>query len=171
MEKKVTTSLITGVVISLVIIVLSIIGYITKLDQQTWFKWISVLIFFVGIIYACTNYANQLNGNVTFGNIFAFGFKTTAAVTCIVLVFSIIFLSIFPDIKEQAMDTARKQMEEKNQLSAEQIENGIAFAKKSFIIFLILGVIFLYLFFGAIASLIGAAVAKKNPQSPFENQP
>jgi hypothetical protein len=69
------------------------------------------------------------------------------------------------------MDTARKQMEEKNQLSAEQIENGIAFAKKSFIIFLILGVIFLYLFFGAIASLIGAAVAKKNPQSPFENQP
>jgi len=171
MEKKVTTSLTTGVIISLVIIVISIIGYITHLDQQTWFKWLSVLIFFAGVIYACTSYANQLNGNVTFGNTFAFGFKTTAVVTCLVLVFSVIFISIFPDIKEKAMDTARKQMEEKNQLSAEQIENGIAFAKKSFMVFLILGIILLYLFFGAIASLIGAAVAKKNPQSPFENQP
>jgi 1,4-dihydroxy-2-naphthoate octaprenyltransferase len=171
MEKKVTTSVTAGVIISLIIIVISVLGYVLNLDQQTWFRWISVLLFIGGIIYTCINYANQMDGNVTFGNTFAFGFKTSAVVTCLVLLFSIIFISIFPDIKDKAMDVARKQMEEKNQLSQEQIDNGIAFAKKSFMLFLILGVIFLYLIFGLLSSLVGAAIAKKNPQTPFQNQP
>jgi 1,4-dihydroxy-2-naphthoate octaprenyltransferase len=171
MEKKITTSVTAGVIISLIIIVISVLGYVLSLDQQTWFKWISVLVFIGGIIYTCINYANQMDGNVTFGNTFAFGFKTSAVVTCLVLLFSIIFISIFPDIKDKAMDVARKQMEEKNQLSQDQIDNGIAFAKKSFMLFLILGVIFLYLIFGLLSSLVGAAIAKKNPQTPFQNQP
>ena len=171
MEKKVTTSVTAGVIISLIIIVISVLGYVLNLDQQTWFRWISVLLFIGGIIYTCINYANQMDGNVTFGNTFAFGFKTSAVVTCLVLLFSIIFISIFPDIKDKAMDVARKQMEEKNQLSQDQIDNGIAFAKKSFMLFLILGVIFLYLIFGLLSSLVGAAIAKKNPQTPFQNQP
>jgi len=171
MEKKVTTSLTMGVIISLILIVIAIIGYITGIDQQTWYRWISILIFGGAIIYTCINYGKQSDSNVTFGNTFAFGFKTSAVVTCIMIVFLIIFILVFPDIKEKAMDTARKQMEEKNQLSQEQIENALAFAKKSFMVFLIVGAVFLYLIAGVIFSLIGAAVTKKNPQSPFQNQP
>ena len=92
MEKKISTPVTVGIVISLVIIVLSIIGFITGIDQRDWFRWVSLLIFIAGIIYACTNYGKQSEGNVTFGNTFAFGFKTSCVVTCLVIVFSIVFV-------------------------------------------------------------------------------
>jgi hypothetical protein len=47
------------------------------------------------------------------------------------------------------------------------IEQGIAMTKKLFLPFAIAGAIFFTGFFGAIGSLIGAAVAKKNPVDPF----
>jgi drug/metabolite transporter (DMT)-like permease len=170
MEKKVTTPVTTGLIISLVLIILGIIGYISGMDQQTWYRWISIILFIAGIIYACINYGKQLDNNVKFGDIFAFGFKTSAVVTCIMIVFIIVFVLIFPDIKEKAMDTARKQMEEKQQLSEEQIEAGLSFTRKSFMVFLVVGSLFLYLAAGAISALIGAAITKKEPVSPFQNQ-
>ncbi len=160
-----------GLIISLVLIILSVIGYIANMDQQSWYKWLSVLIFCVGIIYACINFGKQSDDNVTFGNAFAYGFKTSAVVTCIMIVFLVVFILVFPEMKDKAMDIARKSMEEKQGMSAEQIETGLSFVRKSFMLFAILGSLFLYLVTGVIASLIGAAVTKKNPQTPFQNQP
>jgi TRAP-type mannitol/chloroaromatic compound transport system permease large subunit len=170
MEKKVTTSVTTGLIISLVLIILGIIGYITGMDQQTWYRWVSIIVFIGGIIYACTNFGKQSEDKVKFGDIFAFGFKTSAVVTCIMIIFTIVFVLVFPDIKEKAMETARKQMEEKQQLSEEQIESGLSIARKSFMVFLVLGSVFLYLAVGAISAVIGAAITKKAPESPFQNQ-
>jgi hypothetical protein len=48
------------------------------------------------------------------------------------------------------------------------IEQGIAMTKKLFLPFAIAGAIFGTGFLGAIGSLIGAAVAKKNPVDPFK---
>jgi len=159
-----------GATLSLILIVMSVVAYIAGVDQQTWYKWVSIIIFFGGIVYACMNYGKQLDGQVSFGNCFAYGFKTSAVITCFMLLFSVIFLLIFPEIKEKAMDAARKQMEERGGVTEDQIEAGIAFARKSFMLFLIVGVIFIYLIAGVIASLVGAGLTKKNPQSPFENQ-
>ena len=170
MEKKVTTPVTAGFIISLVLIVFGILGYITGLDQQSWFRWISILFFCAGIIYVCTFYGKQLENKVTFGNLFAYGFKTSAVVTCIMIVFIIVFVLIFPDIKEKAMETARKQMETNKQLSEEQMETGLSIARKSFLLFLVLGSLFLYLAAGAISALIGAAITKKTPVSPFPTQ-
>jgi hypothetical protein len=61
-------------------------------------------------------------------------------------------------------------MEGKN-MSDDQIEQGIAFTKKFFTPLAIGGVLVSFLIMGVIGSLIGAAVAKKNPQqSPFVQQ-
>jgi cytochrome bd-type quinol oxidase subunit 2 len=87
------------------------------------------------------------------------------------IIFLIIFVSVFPEIKDKAMDTARKQMEEKQGMSQEQMDAGLGFVKKSFLLFIIIGSIFIYLVAGVISALIGAAVTKKNPQTPFQNQP
>jgi len=170
MEKKVTSSVTMGIVISLVLIVLAIIAYITGIDQQSWYRWLSILIFAAGIIYVCTNYGKQMDNNVTFGNTFAFGFKTSALVTCLMVVFSIVFVLVFPEMKEKAIDTARKQMEEKQNMTEDQINTAISFVQKSFMLFVVLGSLFFYLVCGVIASLIGAAITKKNPPSPFEQQ-
>jgi drug/metabolite transporter (DMT)-like permease len=170
MEKKVTSSVTTGLIISLGLIILAIISYISGLDQQTWYRWLSILLFMGGIIFACTNYGKQSDNKVKFGDVFAYGFKTSAVVTCIMIVFIIVFVIVFPDIKEKAMEAARKQMEEKRQLTEDQIESALAFTQKSFMVFLVLGSIFIYLIAGAISALIGAAITKKAPETPFQNQ-
>ena len=64
---------------------------------------------------------------------------------------------------------ARQQMEGQGR-SDEQINTALEVMKKGFWVFGILGVLFSYAIFGAIGSLIGAAITKKNPQTPFEEQ-
>jgi hypothetical protein len=50
------------------------------------------------------------------------------------------------------------------------METALGISEKFFLPFAIGGVLLSNVIIGAIASLIGAAVAKKNPQSPFQQQ-
>jgi hypothetical protein len=61
-------------------------------------------------------------------------------------------------------------MEENPNVSEDQIEQGIDIARRFFWVGLIGGTMFFMILIGAIGSLIGAAVTKKRPASPFENQ-
>jgi hypothetical protein len=67
------------------------------------------------------------------------------------------------------LEISRKQMLENPKMTDEMIEQAISMTKKFFIPFAIGGTILGTGFTGAIASLIGAAVAKKNPIDPFSN--
>ena len=54
-------------------------------------------------------------------------------------------------------------------MSPEQIDQALGMMQKFFVPFAIGGALVLYLLVGAIAALIGAAIAKKNPAvSPFD---
>ncbi len=167
MEAKVTSTIVKGVIISLVLIVISIAGQLTDLDQETWFKWLSSLLLFGSIIVSCILYANQNDNRVTFGNVFADGFKTTAVITCITIVFMVILFMVMPELKQRVFDQAIMQAEKQGQ-SDEMIEKSMDMVKKMFWVFMIGGIMVMYLFTGAIASLIGAAVANKKPVDPFQ---
>jgi len=151
-----------GLVISAIIILLSVLFYVLNLSTASWVKWVSTAVIFVGVIYTCTQFAKLNDGNVTFGNVFANGFKTTSLIALVTVLFTVVFILIFPDIKEKALEEARRQMESQGQ-SDEIIEKAIAMTSKMFMVFVLACGIFGTLFFGVIASLIGAAVAKKNP--------
>ena len=100
---------------------------------------------------------------------FAHGFKTTAVVIVITSIYT--FLSIkllFPDMVDKIMAISRKQMEKNPQLTDEMIEQAITMTKKFFLPFAIGGGIIANGFIGAIGSLIGAGIAKKNP-NPFQD--
>jgi hypothetical protein len=172
MEKKIKSPLNKGLILSLILIAISVITYITinDLEKQSKFGWITYGIIILGIIWACWTYAADMKNNVTFGNVFAHGFKTTAVLTCIVLIYTILSITvIFPEMKEKGIEMARTQMEANEQLSETQIDQALTMTEKFFIPFAIGGVLIGYLFIGAIASLIGAAVVKKNPNpTPFE---
>jgi hypothetical protein len=117
-----------------------------------------------------TIYANQNNNNVTFGNLFAHGFKATAVVIVITTAYTFLaFKVLFPDMIDIILEISRKQMLENPKMTDEMIEQAISMTKKFFIPFAIGGTILGTGFTGAIASLIGAAVAKKNPIDPFSN--
>lgn len=169
-DQKPISPVMKGIVISLLMMVLSIIAYFTGQESASWSRWLGNIILFAGILWACISYGKQLNNNVTFGNVFSHGFKVSAIVTIFLIVFSIIFFLLFPEIKEKALDAARTEMEKGGKVSEEQIEQAISVSRKFFYVFTIGILMFAYMIIGTIASLIGAAVTKKDPRPPFENQ-
>ena len=166
-ENKIMSAQIKGLLIALIVIVLGIVGYYTELGFNNWFNWAVNGIMFVAVIIACVHFAKQKDGYVTFGNVFMHGFKITSVIAAIVLIYSLLaFTVLFPDMKERMFEMQQAQME-KQGFDDDKMEQGMAFMKKYFMIFLVLGVIFGTLIWGSIASLIGAAVAKKKPVNPM----
>jgi|SRR5690242_15940196 hypothetical protein len=167
MDQNVTTTTTKGIVISLILIVLGLIIYFLDMSANSSVRYINFAVLIIGIIWSINNYGKQIDHNATFGNYFAHGFKITALVTAIMIIYVIIFIYLFPDVKEKGMEAARKSMQQRGNLSPEQINQSMEFTKKFFMVFIIAGTLLGYLIFGAIASLVGAAVTKKNPR-PIE---
>ena len=167
METKVTTPVIKGLIISLILIVFGMALYFAKQSTNQGLGSLQYVILIGGIIWGCINFSNQMNHNVTFGNIFAHGFKITAVVTVIMIIYSVLALKLlFPDMTDMILDKTREELAKKN-MSDDQAETAMTMTKKFMLPFMIGGLLVMFMIVGAVASLIGAAVAKKNPQGPF----
>ena len=172
METKVTTPQIKGFIISLILIIYSLVIYVVDGMQHPELSYIQYVFFLAGIIWACVSYSKQLNANVTFGNLFAHGFKTTAVITAIVLVYTILsFKVLFPEMVDKSIEMTKQKMEASGKATDHQIEQQVTMMRDHFTLFAVVGVVIGSAILGLISSLIGAAIAKKKPQDPFGNQP
>jgi hypothetical protein len=172
METKITTPIIKGVIITLLLIVYGLIIYFTGQIQNQALSYGQYVIFLAGIIWSCVNYSQQMNANVTFGNVFAHGFKTSAVIMVLLLIYTVVALNfLFPDIVDKSMEISKQKMEESGKLSDSQIDQQLTMVKDHFTLFAVAGIVIGFAILGAISSLIGAAVAKKKPRDPFGNQP
>ena len=169
MENKITSHIVKGTILSGISIVLSVLIYVFNLYEITWLSWINYGILIGGLIYGAVLFSNQSDHNVSFGNIFAHGFKTTSVVIVITVLFTVLAIKfLFPDMVDKILEISRKQMEKNPQMTDEMIEQAVTMTKKFFLPFAIGGAIIGTGILGAIGSLIGAAVAKKNP-NPFQD--
>jgi hypothetical protein len=167
MEQTVISSTSKGIVISLILIVIALATYFLNMNTSSALQYISYAIFILGIIWSVNIYGKQIDHNSTFGNYFAHGFKIAALVTAIMVIYIVIFVYLFPDIRDKAMEAARTKMQSQDKMSQEQITQALGFTKKFFMVFIVAGTLLGYLIFGALASLIGAGITKKNPR-PIE---
>ncbi len=165
MEQAVTTTTTKGIIIGLILIVIAIAIYFSNIDMNGPAKWISNAVFVIGIIWSVNNYGKQINYNSTFGNYFAHGFKVTAVATVIMIIYLIIFILLFPEFKEKGIEQARIAMQKNNNMTNEQISQGLEITKKFFLVFVIGGSLIVYLIFGSLAALVGAAITKKEPNT------
>jgi len=171
-ETKIMSPQIKGLLIALVVIIFGIIGYYTGLGfSTTWYNWVVNLVLLAAIIFACVHFANQKEGFVTFGNVFLHGFKISAVITIIMLVYTLLaFTVLFPDMKEKIFEMQATQMEKRG-LDDDKMEQATN-AMKNFFWPITIGVtIFGTLIWGSISSLIGAAVAKKKKFNPLDQMP
>lgn len=159
-----------GLMIGLALIVISLVIILTKQETNKSLSSISIVVMMGGVIWACLTYGKQMDGNVTFGNVFSHGFKTSALVAALASLWVALSLGLlFPETLDRAMEAQRLELI-KRQMSDADIENAMTVGRK---IALPMGVIFsvvFYLVLGAIASLIGASIAKKNPNPVFPDQ-
>ena len=84
------------------------------------------------------------------------------------VVWSIISLFAFPEMKQKAMEIAQESMA-KNKMTDDEIEKSLAFMKKGYATIIIASTVFGTLLVGAIFSLIGGLVAQKKGDNPFNN--
>lgn len=168
METKHTTPVIKGLIISFVLILFGVILYITNQYQNNAINSIQYLILVGGIIWSCLYYAKQKDYNVTFGNIFAEGFKTTAFIIGMMAVYTALSVKlIFPEMVDKVVEASREQMQKQGKVTEEQMNQSLDLVRRFFLPFAIGGIIVIFGIVGAVASLIGAAVAKKQPRDPF----
>ncbi len=172
MEKKSSDYLGKGLMLALVLIVVDLIGGFAHLRFESWFKWISTIIAMVAIIVFCIQFGTRQVDGVTFGKVFGYGFRISLIVSAIMVVYNLLSMYvIFPELIDQILTKTRTDLQAAGKLTDDQIDNQIAMTKKfmqpgilSIFIFLVT------LFFNTIASLLGAAFAKKTEPDVFKNK-
>jgi hypothetical protein len=170
MDKKPISHMVVGLIISLIMIILFLGFYYTGNSfNKGPLSYLPLVVFGGGLIFSIVQFSKANNHNVTFGSCFSYGFKATAIIAIIMAVFVFCFITFVPEYKDQFMDFMRSEMEKNSQgLSEDQMDKSVGMIGKFFTISAVGGGLFMNLLIGAIASLIGAAVAKKNPANPFD---
>lgn len=163
MEQPITSTSSKGITIALILIVISLGGYFMGMLTNSAFGWIGYAVFVIGIIVSVNIYGKQIDYHSKFGNYFVHGFKVTALVTAIMIIFMVIFNFAFPEMKEIVFDKAREEMLKQGTLSEEQVKQGLEITRKFYMVFTIGGTLLGYMFSGTLAALVGAAITKKKP--------
>ncbi|OLY92845.1 Protein of unknown function [Cnuella takakiae] len=166
-EQKPITHVQGGLIIAGILVVASTIIQFMNLSNNPGAGLIQPVVIILGLLLLIRAYGKANNYTLSFGNLFAYGFKSTAVFTIISIAFSVIFLLLFPDLKEKSFEMARQQMEDNPKLTEEQIDQAIEISRKFFWVGIVGGSMIFMIILGAIGSLIGAAATKKQPNNPF----
>ena len=170
MEKK-QTHIAYGFITGIIMVIVSLILYLTGLMfKSNYMSMLSMVPFLIGIILNAMAYSKANEGFVTFGNVFGSCFKLSMIVAIVLVAWNIIALFALPEMKTKIMEIQREAYA-KSKMSDDQIEMTMNMMKKYWNVFAIGGVILSMLFWGALFSLIGGAIAQKKgertPMSEF----
>lgn len=158
-----------GIITSVVIIIYSVISYMTGLFKNTTSSYLSFLFLLGGIILAVKEYKTLNNNFLSFGEGLGVGTLMSAVTGLISSLFSIVYmLMIDTTIMQQLGDMQVEQLEKRG-MTPEEIDQAMEMMSKfsspgMLFVFAVLG----YIFFGFIWSLIVAAVQKnEKPEMNF----
>jgi hypothetical protein len=169
MEKKPTSSAVMGLLVALALIVCSLVTLFGEFYTERWAQVLGFVLLFGGILISVLLHAKEVDYHATFGGYFGFGFKVTAAVTVLMIVYVVLQGYIFPEVKTTIMEMSRVEMAKNPQMSESQVDQAMQWMENNFTLMIVLSILFWYLVIGAVASLIGAAVSKKRPAHTFDN--
>ncbi len=169
MEEKAVSiwksTMITGVYIAVVLILLSVVFYVTGNPFSKISQYLTYPIFIGGVILAQITYKKALGGTLTYGQAVASGVLALVFASAISGIYSfILFKFIDPSLTEQLRIFTEEQIIKQGRVPEEQLEMAVNMATKfqtpfMMLVMSIVGGAFL----GLIISLITAIFTKKNP--------
>lgn len=153
-----------GIIGGLAGILVSLILFFANLQFNSWSKWLQTIVMLVAIVWGIKAIADaNKNKLVSFGALFGGGMIITLIIAVISVVYFLVYTNfIETDFIDKIIEVSRQQMAEKG-LSEDQIDKAMSISK-SFMSPGIMTVISLIssLVIGAITSVIGAAIFKKD---------
>ena len=171
-EKRPMSHVKAGLGIAGLVILISILTmFMGGNTAQPGSGFVTYLTIIVGLIIFINLYGRANGNQVTFGELFSYGFKATAVYTIIFIGFLVLFSLLFPDFKNNAIEATRSQMETQKGVTERQAAESMAILEKYFWVFAIGATTLFFVIVGALGSLAGASLAKKNPKTPFDQSP
>jgi vacuolar-type H+-ATPase subunit I/STV1 len=159
-----------GLLTALAAIIVGVILQITGLSFKS--NWIASIIYIpllVGLILNAMAYAKANDNYVTFGNVYGSCFKATLILALVMTVWSFISMYIFPDMKDKVLEKMAEEFERKG-TPEEQVTMILETTSKYWGVTMVFGTMLGMIFYGAILSLIAAAIPKKKGALPEHMQ-
>ncbi|MEO6315071.1 MAG: DUF4199 domain-containing protein [Chitinophagaceae bacterium] len=163
MEKKITSRVTKGVIITAILIALDLILQQRYHPVPEAVRYMPrLLVVFLGVLVSCLVFIRQSPQQSGFGEVFAHGFKTTAVIAFLMAAYTFIAVQfIYPAPGPEEMAAAVKAIEQQgNALQGEATQQAAQAAKNRWIIYVSIS-IFASLIPGLFGALMGAAAGRK----------
>ena len=147
-----------GLITGFSMIATSFIIYFKKAGFDNGLQYITYSLYLAGIVWALVDFSRQAGVETKFGSYFSTGFKCFIVVTLLMVVFTVAFLIMHPEMKEQMGVSVREELTKQGNKTPKEIEESIAMAKKFFMPALIMAAVFSYLVIGALVTAVASAV-------------
>jgi hypothetical protein len=134
-----------------------------NIDQTSSWKYISYIPFFGFLLLTQKEFRDQIGGFMTFGQGFSAGFRYSVFSGLLIGIFTYVYFAFLsPHVYGKLLETIQTGLEQKNNMSEEQIDKAMGFYKGPWGLAIMgFGAAIGMTVFGAVVSLIGAAIFKK----------
>jgi len=137
-------------------VAMSIAIYVAKHNFEGGLQYIVYSTYVAGILWTLFTFKKETGGEAVFKQYFAEGFKCFIVVTLLMVLFTLAFLLMHPEMKEQMATLMRADYANAPNLTPVDIENKIDSARKMFMPANLMGAILSYIGIGTLISVIGA---------------
>ena len=158
------STMLSGVYLAIVLILLSVIFYVTGLTFSKTAQYSTYPILIAGIIWGQISYKKELGGFSTYGQMLLAGLLTMVFASIISSIYTYILYTIIdPSLQEQMRIFTEEQLVQRG-IPEEQMEMSLKMASKfqTPVMMVVMGIV-VGAFMGLIISLITAIFIKKNP--------
>lgn len=137
--------------------------YYTKGSFENNLKYVAHAIYVAGILWTLMSFKNNASEGTSFKNYFSEGFKSFIVVTFVMVLFTLIFTKMHPELKEQNAIINRADLVSRGNYTPQEIDKMVLQAKEYYVTLQVSMAIFGYLVIGVIVTLVGSvALSRKN---------
>jgi drug/metabolite transporter (DMT)-like permease len=162
-----STALKYAIITALASFIFSLVIYLTHMYLNSWIQWVGLVILFIGLIFVVRERRDKdLNGYITFGEAFSAGFVFCMILAVLGVLTNLLMTQVIAtDMMPEILKNAEQQMIDRG-MPDDQIQIAMKYTKMftTPMAQVIIGILFTA-FFGAIFSLIVAAIFRKNNPS------
>ncbi len=173
MEQKTASiwksSLMSGIYLGIVMILVSVVFYVTGNPFSKAAQWIGYVVMIAGIVMAQLFYRKTLGGTMTYGQALGVGILTMVFASLLTSIYTFLLYQVIdPSLQEQLRLFTEEQIVKRGDVPEEQLEMAMNMATKfqTPVMMLVMG-IFGGTFMGLIVSLITSIFTQKKPTEDF----
>ncbi len=152
------TSLIKGIITGVVLVIVSLSLYYSKLPVESKLHYSIYILYAIGIVWTLISYSRSATFTGKFADLFGQGFKCFIVVAFIMVAFTAIFSMLHPEFAEDSARYYKEDLVKEGNKTPLEIDEIVAKVKKQYTTSLVSLTIFGYLIFGTIITAAGSAL-------------